>query len=40
MANSTVEGKMEITKIEDNDYINFLELLLLADEDLKMIEKY
>ena len=31
---------MKITKIEDNDYINFLELLLLADEDLKMIEKY
>jgi GNAT superfamily N-acetyltransferase len=35
-----VEGKMIITKIEDNDKINFMELLLLADEDLKMIEKY
>lgn len=31
---------MKITKIEDSDKMNFLELLLLADEDMKMIEKY
>ena len=31
---------MKITKIEDNSKINFMELLLLADEDSKMIEKY
>ncbi|QOX63087.1 GNAT family N-acetyltransferase [Anoxybacterium hadale] len=31
---------MKITKIEDKDKISFMELLLLADEDLKMIEKY
>ena len=31
---------MKITKIEDSDKINFLELLLLADEELKMLEKY
>lgn len=31
---------MNITKIEDYDKIKFLALLLLADEDLKMIEKY
>ena len=31
---------MKITKIEDCDKINFIELLLLADEELKMIEKY
>lgn len=31
---------MKITKIEDSDKLNFKELLLLADEDLKMIEKY
>jgi len=31
---------MKITKIEDYDKIKFLDLLLLADEDLKMIEKY
>lgn len=31
---------MKIIKIEDSDKINFMELLLLADEDLKMIEKY
>ncbi|WP_343209861.1 GNAT family N-acetyltransferase [Anaerolentibacter hominis] len=31
---------MKIAKIEDNDKTNFMELLLLADEDIKMIEKY
>lgn len=31
---------MKISKIEDSDKKNFLELLLLADEELKMIEKY
>ena len=31
---------MKITKIEDSDKKKFLELLLLADEELKMIEKY
>ena len=31
---------MKIIKIEDSDKLNFKELLLLADEDLKMIEKY
>ncbi len=31
---------MRITKIEDSDKLNFKELLLLADEDLSMIEKY
>lgn len=31
---------MEIVKINDGDKIDFTELLLLADEDLKMIEKY
>ncbi len=31
---------MKITKIEDSDKMNFMELLFLADEDLKMIEKY
>ena len=31
---------MKITKIEDSDKMNFLELLLLADEDMKMIDKY
>ncbi len=31
---------MEITKIEDDNKINFMDLLLLADEELKMIEKY
>ena len=31
---------MKITKIEDSDKLNFIELLFLADEDLKMIEKY
>lgn len=31
---------MKITKIEDSDKLNFTELLFLADEDLKMIEKY
>lgn len=31
---------MKITKIEDSDKLNFMELLFLADEDLKMIEKY
>lgn len=31
---------MKITKIEDNNKINFMDLLLLADEELKMIEKY
>jgi len=31
---------MKITKIEDSDNITFMELLLLADEELKMIEKY
>ena len=31
---------MKITKIEDSDKLNFMELLLLADEDVKMIEKY
>lgn len=31
---------MKITKIEDCDKMKFLALLLLADEDLKMIEKY
>jgi len=35
-----VEGKMKITKIEDNNKMNFMDLLLLADEELKMIEKY
>jgi GNAT superfamily N-acetyltransferase len=35
-----VEGKMRITKIEDNNKINFMDLLLLADEELEMIEKY
>jgi GNAT superfamily N-acetyltransferase len=35
-----MEGKMKITKIEDRDKINFMELLLLADEEIKMIEKY
>jgi GNAT superfamily N-acetyltransferase len=35
-----VEGKMKITKIEDNNKVNFMDLLLLADEELKMIEKY
>lgn len=31
---------MYITKIDDNDKRNFMELLLLADEDQGMIEKY
>ena len=31
---------MKITKIVDSDPVNFMELLLLADEELKMIEKY
>lgn len=31
---------MIINKISDCDKINFMELLLLADEDVKMIEKY
>ena len=31
---------MKITKIEDNNKMDFMELLLLADEELKMIEKY
>ncbi|MDF3001333.1 MAG: GCN5-related N-acetyltransferase [Bacillota bacterium] len=31
---------MKITKIEDHDKISFMDLLLLADEDEKMIEKY
>ena len=31
---------MKVIKIEDNNKINFMDLLLLADEDLKMIEKY
>jgi len=31
---------MKITKIEDSNKINFMHLLLLADEELKMIEKY
>lgn len=31
---------MKITKIKDRDKTNFMELLLLADEDIKMIEKY
>lgn len=31
---------MKITKIEDSDKINFMELLLLADEELEMIKKY
>lgn len=31
---------MRITKIEDNNKINFMDLLLLADEELEMIEKY
>ena len=31
---------MKITKISDCEKINFMELLLLADEDVKMIEKY
>ncbi len=35
-----MEGKMKITKIEDDNKINFMDLLLLADEELKMIEKY
>ena len=39
-SNKILEGKMKITKIEDCDKMKFLALLLLADEDLKMIEKY
>ena len=39
-SNKILEGKMKITKIEDYNKIKFLDLLLLADEDLKMIEKY
>ncbi|NLE24840.1 MAG: GNAT family N-acetyltransferase [Clostridiaceae bacterium] len=31
---------MKITKIDDNDKIKFMDLLLLADEDVKMIEEY
>ncbi len=31
---------MKITKIENNNKMDFMELLLLADEELKMIEKY
>ena len=31
---------MEIIKIEDSDPMNFMELLLLADEEIQMIEKY
>ena len=31
---------MKITKIEDNNKMDFMELLLLADEDVKMIEEY
>ncbi len=31
---------MKITKIEDNNKINFMDLLLLADEESEMIEKY
>lgn len=31
---------MKIKKISDCEKINFMELLLLADEDVKMIEKY
>jgi len=35
-----VEDKMKITQIADSDKINFMELLLLADEEIEMIEKY
>ena len=35
-----MEGIMNITKIEHNNKMNFIDLLLLADEDLTMIEKY
>lgn len=31
---------MKITNIEDTDKINFMDLLLLADEEVKMIEKW
>lgn len=31
---------MKITQIADSDKINFMELLLLADEEIEMIEKY
>lgn len=31
---------MMIIKIKDNDKTNFIELLLLADEQIDMIEKY
>ncbi len=31
---------MKITKIEDNNKLNFMDILLLADEDVKMIEEY
>ena len=31
---------MKITKIVDSDPVNFMELLLLADEEIQMIEKY
>ncbi len=31
---------MKITEIEDSDKLIFMELLFLADEDLKMIDKY
>lgn len=35
-----MRDKMKITKIEDYDKTKFIDLLLFADEDLKMIEKY
>lgn len=31
---------MKITKIADEDKVNYMDFLLLADEDIKMIEKY
>lgn len=31
---------MKISTVEDRDDLNYLDLLLLADEELKMIEKY
>ena len=31
---------MKITKIEESDKNNYIELLLLADEDINMIGKY
>jgi GNAT superfamily N-acetyltransferase len=33
-------NEMKIIKIEDYDKTKFIDLLLFADEDLKMIEKY